>query len=76
MDLPGADTFLLAASSEIEPTMGQGQPKPNPAMGQSRSLQNEGWVGSKTCLGAVSGCGTRATQSAGTPRLSPDTRGA
>jgi putative transposase len=30
---PGADSFLRAASSEVQPAMGQGQPKPNLARG-------------------------------------------
>jgi putative transposase len=69
IDLPGADAFLTAASSEIEPAMGQGQPKPNLSMGQSWSPQNDGMVGGKACRGAVSGCGMRAANLTGTPRL-------
>ena len=34
---PGADSFLRAASSEIQPALGQGQPKPDLARDQSRS---------------------------------------
>jgi len=56
---PGADSFLRAASSEVQPAMGQGQPKPNlvPAQvgqGQSRSSVHSGKRVSETCHGARS----------------------
>src|SRR5271157_571794 len=56
---PGADSFLRAASSEVQPAMGQGQPKPNlvPAQvdqGQSRSSVHSGKRVSEACHGARS----------------------
>ena len=55
---PGADSFLRAASSEIQPAMGQGQPKPNPvatqvAQGPSRSSVHSGERASEACHGYV-----------------------
>lgn len=50
---PGADSFLRAASSEIQPAMGQGQPKPNPARGQSRSPVPSGVSVDEACHGAL-----------------------
>ncbi len=48
---PGVDTRLRTASSQIPPTMGQGQPKPNLHLatraGQSRSSVQLGWQVSK-----------------------------
>jgi hypothetical protein len=56
---PGADSFLRAASSEVQPAMGQEQPKPNlvPAQvgqGQSRSSVHSGKRVSEACHGARS----------------------
>jgi putative transposase len=55
---PGADSFLRAASSEVQPAMGQGQPKPNRvamqvARGQSRSSVPSGECLSEACHGEV-----------------------
>ena len=60
LDLPGVELLLRAVSSEIQPAMGQGQPKPNLAMGQSRSQRIEGMVGSEDYCGATHGCDKRA----------------
>ena len=49
---PGADSFLRTASREIQPAMGQGQPKPNLARGQSRSPVHSGKRVSEACHGA------------------------
>jgi len=50
---PGEDERLRVASSEIQPTMGQGQPKPNLARGQSRSPAQSGVRLSEARHGAV-----------------------
>ena len=50
---PGEDERLRVASSEIQPTMGQGQPKPNLARGQSRSPVQSGVSVSEACHGAI-----------------------
>jgi hypothetical protein len=50
---PGEDERLRVASSEIEPTMGQGQPKPNLARGQSRSPAQSGVKLSEARRGAI-----------------------
>jgi len=60
VDLPGVELLLRAVSSEIQPAMGQGQPKPNLAMGQSRSQRIEGMIGSEAYCGATHGCDKRA----------------
>ena len=64
---PGADSFLRAASSEVQPAMGQGQPKPNlvPAQvgqGQSRSSVHSGKRVSETCHGARSAVTSKAAR--------------
>src|SRR5271157_615943 len=56
---PGADSFLRAASSEVQPAMGQGQPKPNlvsaqVGQGQSRSSVHSGKSVSEACHAARS----------------------
>ena len=51
---PGEDERLRAASSEIQPAMGQGQPKPNPLGGQSWSPAQSGVSVSEACHGAIS----------------------
>jgi len=56
---PGADSLLRAASCEIQPAMGQGQPKPNLVLaqvgqGQSRSSVPSGECLSEACHGAPS----------------------
>jgi putative transposase len=56
---PGADSFLRAASSEVQPAMGQGQPKPNlaatqVAQGPSRSPVHSGLSVSEAGHGALS----------------------
>jgi putative transposase len=48
---PGEDERLRAASSLIQPAMGQGQPGPNPARGQSRSPAQSGIGDSEACQG-------------------------
>jgi hypothetical protein len=50
---PGEDERLRAASRDIQPTMGQGQPKPNLARGQSRSPAQSGVRLSEARHGAV-----------------------
>lgn len=46
---PGEDERLRAASSAIQPAMGQGQPKSNPVRGQSRSPAQSGLGVSEAC---------------------------
>ncbi len=46
---PGEDERLRAASSSIQPAMGQGKPRPNPARGQNRSPAQSGFGVSEAC---------------------------
>jgi|SRR5271157_2188547 len=48
---PGEDERLRAASRMIQPAMGQGQPGPNPAKGQSWSPAQSGFGVSEACHG-------------------------
>jgi len=72
---PGADSFLRAASSEVQPAMGQGQPKPNPvptlvAQGPSRSPVHSGKRVSKACHGAIPAVARKLAPQPEPPRFS------
>ena len=69
-DWPGADSLLRTASSEIQPAMGQGQPKPNLARGQSRSPVTSGECLSEACHGALSAVTRKLVIQSEPPRLS------
>ena len=72
---PGADSFLRAASSEVQPAMGQGKPKPNlvPAQvgqGQSRSPVHSGERASEACHGYVAAVTRKLAPQSEPPRFS------
>jgi putative transposase len=66
----GEDERLRVASSLIQPAMGQGQPAPNPAKGQSRSPAQSGVEVSEACQGALPAVTRKLASQPEPPRFS------